>query len=193
MSFDIFVIINGDTADQTTITNPAQVTVDRQNDLDPEEKYLVNNRDTSYVNVFRADLTTDKTVVDVATGSEAQTSAGSVLSYTVTYNNIGNTAAEDAILADNLPTNTCLILGSIDNPAGTSIEYSNDDGASWDYAPTADSNGTDCDVTDYRIVFGSPIPAPANSYGEAPANLSLPSGPLLWLDGSDESLSLIHI
>lgn len=187
MSFDIFVTISGDVADQTTITNPAQVIVDRQNDLDPAEKYLVNNRDTSYVNVYRADLTTDKTVVDVATGSETQTSAGSVLSYTVTYNNIGNTAAENAVLTDNLPTNTCLILGSIQNPAGTSIEYSNNDGASWDYSPTADINGTDCTVTDYRVVFGSPIPAPANSYGEAPANLSLPSGPLLWLDGQDES------
>ncbi len=144
-SFQVYVRVNDDVADGASVLNSAQVIVDRVFNADPAEQFLGNNQDQSQVTVYRADLAVAKRVVDVATGDENFTDAGSELEYTIEYDNLGNIASPNVVIEEIVPKGTS--LGSINNPRGSQVEIFDDDG-----------DGRD----DRFIVTFSSLPAPAS-------------------------------
>jgi len=122
--------------------------------------------------VVSAALTAAKTIA--ATTDEFGTGfaiPGAVVRYqiTVTNSGTGTVDADTVVVSDPVPANTKLCVAvdatapvvctAADVPtfaAGTSgltgvaFEYSDDNGATWTYSPTADADGADTNVTDVR-------------------------------------------
>jgi uncharacterized repeat protein (TIGR01451 family) len=125
--------------------------------------------DAATYTVVSAALTAAKVIANVndefGTGYSIP---GAVVRYQITITN-GGTGAVDAdtvVVSDPIPANTklCFAAGTrctaADLPtfaAGTSgltgvaFEYSDDNGATWTYSPTADAEGADTAVTDVRL------------------------------------------
>ena len=103
---------------------------------------------------------------------------GAVQSYTlrVTNNGAGAVEADSIMVSDAIPAQTLLFLGDIATPGGgpvafvdgaptsglsysfttlnsstDSVEFSNDNGVSWSYAPTPDADGYDAAITHLRV------------------------------------------
>ena len=121
--------------------------------------------------------------------SYAKAFPGAILTYTVTAQNTGEgTALDDSIwISDAVPDNTYMIVTDyddvngrgpvIDTTAGTlngltyefialnstsdDIEFSNSEGANFNYSPTEDSEGLDKNVTHFRINPKGIFQAPA--------------------------------
>jgi uncharacterized repeat protein (TIGR01451 family) len=70
---------------------------------------------------------------------------GTDLTYTLTLSNLGNTGAVNVVVIDTLPLQVDFQVGSVMNnlPAGVevTVEYSQDDGASWTYSPSSTACG----------------------------------------------------
>ncbi|MCB9809822.1 DUF11 domain-containing protein [Candidatus Peribacteria bacterium] len=181
-SFQIFGTVDPATPDYSVseelILNSISITHDDPS-VGPED-VTENNTASSSTVAYRADVLTTKTgtTCDTATDDCAvpeasydaglYTELGEYLQYTVTYNNAGNTDAEDVIITDPIPAGSCYVVGSLeaDQPVGTVLEYSADDMLSWSYTPVADANGADCSVTHFRLRFLAPLTVPATYDGE---------------------------
>ncbi|MBK8092689.1 MAG: DUF11 domain-containing protein [Verrucomicrobiaceae bacterium] len=112
-TFEVYVTINANVADSTTLVNSATVTLRNQSDTDPAEAVTTNNTDDSRVTVFLPDLTVSKSVKNVSDASEQWTEAGRVLEYTLEYDNAGNMTAQDVTLSEIIPAGTTFVPGSI--------------------------------------------------------------------------------
>ena len=127
--------------------------------------------DAATYTVVSAALTAAKVIAGVADEFNAYPNGfsipGAVVRYQITITNGGAGAvdADTVVVSDPIPANTklCVAAGTActaaDLPtfaAGTSgltgvaFEYSNDNGATWTYSPTADAEGADTAVTDVR-------------------------------------------
>ncbi len=162
-AFAIQATVTEATPDATKVTN----TIVIGEDSPAIEDVTENNTATSTTTVYRADLRLKKDgisagadgVFGTADDSASVANPGDKLKYTLGYNNVGNTDAAHTVLSEMIPAGTCFSTGSLtDVPAGSTVEYSNDDGSSYTYIPTS---GTDCNVTHFRVQLGN-IPAPAN-------------------------------
>lgn len=120
--------------------------------------------------VSSATLTAAKVIANVNdefNGDGGFAIPGAVVRYQITITNggTGSVDADTVVVSDPIPANTkaCVAAGTrctaADLPtfaAGTSgltgvaFEYSNDNGATWTYVPTADAQGADTAVTDIR-------------------------------------------
>ncbi len=106
---------------------------------------------------------------------------GTDLTYTITFANTGGQSAANFRIIDpdpasalRLDANTDFKLGSVANAPGTTgitaaVEYSNDNGATWNYTPASGTGGAptgyDRTVTHLRWTFGGNLPqtAPDNT------------------------------
>ena len=94
---------------------------------------------------------------------------GTDLTYTVDYQNIGTDALTAIVVYDALPVWTWYQVGSASTgtpPAsitGVAVEFSNDSGATWVYAPASGGGGAtagyDANVTNVRFLLTGDIAA----------------------------------
>ncbi|MGI6496522.1 MAG: hypothetical protein ACOX5G_10640 [Kiritimatiellia bacterium] len=112
-------VVAPDVPSGARLFNTATVTLRNRNDAEPQEAYLGNNTDSSETVVYRPDVAVRKSVVDAATGDAGWTEAGGLLTYTIEYNNLGDTVAKDAVLSEIVPEGTTLV--SVRNPAGSTV------------------------------------------------------------------------
>jgi uncharacterized repeat protein (TIGR01451 family) len=105
-----------------------------------------------------ADLAVSKTAdvssdpVNGATNPKAI--PGATVDYSILVDNNGSVSAANVVVADAVPGSTAFLVGSTSStPGGTTIEYSNDNGATWTYVPVAGVNGSDPNVTHLRVTF----------------------------------------
>ena len=105
---------------------------------------------------------------------------GAVVQYRINASNQGNGAGSNVVVSDPIPNNTAMFVGDVAGlnsgpiifsngtpssgltynynavaPTTDDLEFSNDNGANWNYQPTADAEGFDAAVTNFRINFGS--------------------------------------
>ena len=149
-SFDVFVSAKIDLSEGSVIDNDVEVISDRRNDGEPAEEFLDNNSDDTSVIVYRADLVLEKSVVDALTGDEFYTEAGSLLEYTLSYDNIGNVEAENVVLQEIIPEGTTYVPGSLQVPAGAVATFFPDE-----VNPTA-----------FQVEFLDPVPAPSTFWSQ---------------------------
>ena len=92
-------------ADGKTLTNSANITSTLQS------KPTTRGSDTASVTVLNAAMTLLKTVneASVRSGISASGTPGGSLTYTLTYGNVGNSAASNTVIEDVLPANTQLV------------------------------------------------------------------------------------
>jgi len=101
---------------------------------------------------------------------------GATMLYDVTVTNQGNGTADSVTVADGIPANTSMRVADLGVPGSgpvafingaipsglsysfaglgnltDSIDFSSDNGTSWNYAPVADGNGADTAVTNIRV------------------------------------------
>jgi len=98
---------------------------------------------------------------------------GTDLTYTVDYQNLGASTLTTIVIYDAVPTWTQFQVGSATSgtaPAsitGITIEYSDDNGATWTYAPASGGGGApagyDANVTNVRWVFAGNLLSGASS------------------------------
>ncbi len=77
---------------------------------------------------------------------------GATVGYQVLVTNTGAVDADNVTVIDSVPANSAFLVGSVTAP-GATVTYSDDNGTTWTYGPTAGANGTDPAVTDIRVVF----------------------------------------
>lgn len=83
---------------------------------------------------------------------------GDTLIYYVNFRNIGTDSLGNVVVYDPIPENTEFVVGSaFGYPTVTgatyTIAYSDDDGATWGYVPSANPQGIDPDVTNIRWTY----------------------------------------
>ena len=98
---------------------------------------------------------------------------GSDISYTATVANVGTWSAVDVVLMDLLPASMQFQVGSVvtsmPGGIGVALEYSNDAGASWTYAPASGSCGAPVGYDGcvqgirWRLLAALPFSAPGNT------------------------------
>jgi uncharacterized repeat protein (TIGR01451 family) len=90
-------------------------------------------------------------------GTNPKAIPGATVDYTIDIDNNGASAATDVMLVDAVPTNTAFVVGSVSTtPAvGPTVEFSDDNAATWTYAPSAGPDGSDTAVTHVRVTFSS--------------------------------------
>jgi uncharacterized repeat protein (TIGR01451 family) len=164
------------TLDQTAATNTtATFTVAIGKDGAGVEDLLTNNTASSSVSIYRPDLSISKSAISCGTdGNCATTGDNSSVTanpnekvrYTVSYDNVGNISAENPVISDHFSVGQAYIVGSLTTQPGSVLQFSNDNGATWTYAPVGAVGTADPLVTDYRMVFNGPITAPASFVGQ---------------------------
>ena len=90
---------------------------------------------------------------------------GTDLTYTVTFTNDGSEDAVDAVVIDSLPSEVQFKVGTATSTVplgiGVTLEYSNDGGGSWTYAPVSLGCGApatyDACVTHIRWSLQNPL------------------------------------
>lgn len=165
LSFQIYAKISSSAPDSSVVTNSVRV----GEDSPANEDLMTNNTANTSVTVYRTDVVVQKNGISygpdgiLGTSDDSQTyvNPGEKINYTINYNNIGNTNANDVVINENIPTGTCYVNGSVAIPAGSVLELSNNGGASWTYTSASALGSPDCAVTNFRIKFTSPLPAPA--------------------------------
>ena len=88
---------------------------------------------------------------------------GATMQYLVNVSNQGKGTADSntLVITDAIPANSSFVVGSVAFTDGSTssglsfgsanVSYSNDNGATWTYTPTAGTNGTDPNVTNVRF------------------------------------------
>jgi len=90
---------------------------------------------------------------------------GARVEYVVTVSNaLFQSTARNVTVTDAIPAKTKFYVGSVvvtigllsslTYPTGGALEYSRDNGATWTYTPSADSEGADVNVTNIRVKVG---------------------------------------
>jgi uncharacterized repeat protein (TIGR01451 family) len=159
-TFEVYAKIKSTALDSTAVTNQATITTTGSG----IETEVGNNSAASAVRVYRADVVTGKTGT-TQIGDVTDANPGDIITYTINYDNIGNTDASDVVISDVVPSEVCYVAGSLIAPSGSTLQFSNDRGSTWVYTPIVGASG-DCNVTNIRVVFGGPLPAPAHYDGE---------------------------
>ncbi len=87
------------------------------------------------------------------------------ITYTTVFQNLGSAPVEDVVIIDAIPANTRVVVvdnvpNGVDAPTddtlnGATVEYSNDGGSTWAYAPTAAADHADSSVTHVRWEVGT--------------------------------------
>jgi uncharacterized repeat protein (TIGR01451 family) len=171
--FQLYTRIREDTPNETNLTNTATIGENEAGIDDVQE----NNTDTSETIAYRADVLVEKNGVacgednDCTTeedNSETEAYLNDLINYTVIYNNQGDIDAEDVLIQETIPIGTCYRIGSVEanQPPASQVVYSSDNGVTWDYVPIDQGDSHDCQVTDFRVDFTFPLPAPATFDGE---------------------------
>jgi uncharacterized repeat protein (TIGR01451 family) len=140
----------------------------------------ISDNGTGAFNVGMPNLLVVKSVQVVSDpyngATNPKTIPGATMLYDVTVTNQGNGTADAVTVADAIPLNTALRVADIGAPGSgpvafingatpsgltytflglgsgaDSLEFSNDNGTSWAYTPTADGNGVDAAVTNIRV------------------------------------------
>jgi len=90
-------------------------------------------------------------------GSNPKAIPGATMDYTIDIDNNGTTAATSVVLVDAIPASTSFVVSSLSTtPAvGPTVEYSDDNGVTWAYSPSAGPDGSDTAVTHVRVTFAS--------------------------------------
>ncbi|MDZ4804537.1 MAG: hypothetical protein SGI90_06740 [Candidatus Eisenbacteria bacterium] len=107
-----------------------------------------------------ADLNVSKTA-DVSFdpvngGTNPKAIPGATVDYGIQVDNNGTVSATNVVVVDAVPGSTSFLVGSTaSTPGGTTIEYSDDGGATWSYSPVAGVDGSDPSVTHLRVTFAS--------------------------------------
>lgn len=110
--------------------------------------------------VVTADLTVSKSSAvnnDPINGtSDPKAIPGAVMDYEIDVTNTGTAAATSIIVVDEIPANTAFYVASVATFPGTAtVEYSDDNGSTWTYSPTAGPDGSDTAVTHVRVTFAT--------------------------------------
>ncbi len=142
-----------------TYQNPAMATY-----LDPARTTAGGTTTSSYDPV--SNTAEDVTVIPVpqvdlvkSVNPNTPQPPGADLTYAIVFTNNGGRLATNLIIEDPIPTNTDFKVGSVTSSLGTTgltvaVEYSNDSGATWTYAPGSGGAGApagyDRAVTDVR-------------------------------------------
>ncbi|MDR2190806.1 MAG: hypothetical protein LBP53_06645 [Candidatus Peribacteria bacterium] len=140
-------------------------------DSPAKEDTMLNNEAISSTMVYLADVMVEKSaIVDsnadgLFSGNDSTeiVSKGKKIRYRLAYHNIGNYSAENVVLRDKLPADTCFVIGSVVIPEKSWIEYSNDKGMTWSYVSDKAEGEQDCAITDFRIVLADKLTAPGHS------------------------------
>ena len=91
---------------------------------------------------------------------------GATMDYTLVVTNTGNAGADNVIVADAIPANTAFTVSSVVTvPAGATVEFSNDGGATWAYVPVDSGDGSDPNVSHVRVDFGT-VAGPGNAQAD---------------------------
>jgi len=148
--------------DATTMAdNPATVQTvfaDGAGSADPANDGRHSSKDAYKGN--SADLAVTKTA-DVSSdpvngGTNPKAIPGATVDYSILVDNNGSVSATNVIVVDAVPGSTSFLVGSTSStPGGTTIEYSDDGGATWTYSPVAGGDGSDPNVTHLRVTFAS--------------------------------------
>lgn len=81
---------------------------------------------------------------------------GATMGYDLAVTNTGSADADNVLVADAVPANTAFMVGSVVTvPAGATVAFSNDGGATWAYVPVDSGDGSDPNVTHLRVDFGT--------------------------------------
>ncbi|KKC27116.1 DUF11 domain-containing protein [Sphingomonas sp. SRS2] len=89
---------------------------------------------------------------------------GGLVEYTITVSNaLFQSTARNVTISDAIPAKTKFYVGSVSvstlltnvtYTAAGGLEYSRDNGTSWNYTPSADADGGDASVTNIRVTTG---------------------------------------
>lgn len=164
---EVTLAIADDVANRAVIDATAKVRVDYVEGFDPSvnepEKLTDNNTATCGVTVYRADVLTDKAVVDRTTGSRTVADVDDVLDWTITWDNVGDHDAAGVVLEDAVPEGLAVIVGGFTNidPEAADVSYSDDGGVTFAYTPRAAVGTPDPRITHVRLVWRGDVPAPA--------------------------------
>jgi len=129
---------------------------------DTMEQEKGNNTDGCATVSYRSDVMVQKSVVDSSTGSGRVSDAGDTLRYTVVFDNLGGTVAQNVVIEDTLPDGVAFVPGSIAGmPVGVTVAY--DDGTgTFSYVPTGGS--TDPAIRAFRATFPYSMEAPVGGH-----------------------------
>jgi uncharacterized repeat protein (TIGR01451 family) len=129
---------------------------------------LVSDDATDITTITAGNLTLNKSVSP--SGNQVP---GTDLTYTVDYQNVGSSTLNTIVVYDAVPAWTQFKVGSSTTgtaPAtvtGIAVQYSNNNGATWAYAPASGGGGApagyDANVTNVRYVFTGNLLAGASS------------------------------
>jgi uncharacterized repeat protein (TIGR01451 family)/uncharacterized delta-60 repeat protein len=172
-TFNIFATVVNNTPNATRLTNTVVVGEDSAS----IEDTLENNTDDTYTYVYLADVLIQKSgyscgpdnICGSGDDNPSTLNPGERINYTLSYDNAGDMDAENVVISEMIPLGTCYSVGTVEanQPPSTIVRYSNDDGVTFNYTPIPDSNGTDCNVTNFQVSFTQGLPSPANFGGEA--------------------------
>jgi uncharacterized repeat protein (TIGR01451 family) len=109
--------------------------------------------------VASASLTVDKAAAvtndPINGGTNPKAIPGATMDYTIDVDNNGTVPADGVELIDSIPANTSFLVGSVSTAPAATVEYSDDNGATWTYVPVAGGDGSDPNVTHLRVTFAS--------------------------------------
>jgi uncharacterized repeat protein (TIGR01451 family) len=143
--------------DSGTADNPAVVQVvfgDGAGSVDAANDGRFSSLDGYKVVSAELDVVKTTTVISdpFNLGVNPKAIPGATVGYQVLVTNVGTVGADNVTVIDTVPANSAFLVGSVIAP-GATVTYSNDNGTSWAYGPTAGANGSDPAVTDVRVVF----------------------------------------
>ncbi|MFM7855059.1 MAG: hypothetical protein ACKO96_24820, partial [Flammeovirgaceae bacterium] len=171
LSFEITAKTKENLSNSDVLENTAKVGED-STDI---EFLMTNNESKDTVQVLIPDLLSIKTGfscgVDGVCGNgddnKTTVKPGQTVQWQTEYNNIGDYLAEKGEIVETIPAQSCFVLNSVSGlQPDASVVYSNNNQLSWDYTPVNSGNGSDCEVTHYKIKFAKPLDAPVNKSQE---------------------------
>ena len=90
-----------------------------------------------------------------AVSSTNPATPGGTITYTLNYSNSGNEYATNVEITDAIPEHTSFVVNSVSTETGVTVEYSDDNGASWGYTPSDSGDGTDPNVTNIKFIVNT--------------------------------------
>lgn len=128
-------------------------TTDSDNDRRHSSKSAYKVRTATLDVTKTADVSDDP----INGGTNPKAIPGATVDYAISVENTGSAAATSVQVVDSIPANTAFVVGSVSpSPAGgVTVAYSDDNGATWTYSPSAGPDGSDSSVTDVRVIFPS--------------------------------------
>lgn len=151
-------LIDSDLADGVAV--PVSVTIaERSPDI---ELFFPNNTDSDSVTVRRSDVMIHKRGEPIPLENDGMVDIGDQLQYTVEYNNLGSTTAENVRIREEVPVGTCLDIASLEDsvPIGSNIVYYNEN-----RLQISSSVSNSCLIRSFDILLGD-LPGPAHLVGE---------------------------